>query len=567
MPNTKENISKIKAQRDRFVGFSFAAADLLLEIDENGNITFTTGAVKDLTGKGAGALLGTNWLDIFMPHDKKLVLNLMGKLGDGARISPIALRLKHGKTDEGSMVSFSACRLPGSDGLLYCTLSHLHSAAISEAMNKRRDVETGLIDKDSFNEAAEKMLEFSDDLQHDLSLTLMDLGNHEELSARLGQDKSAELMGEIGNFLRESAADNHTAGRLDDNKFGIMHDSSVSGDDIRKGIADISKEADPKGMGLKVAANDVPLANSGLTEKERNKALVYTINKYVTSETDEFDINNLNQGFKSMIDTTVERIAGIKETISTKKFDIVFQPIVDLKTNDTHHFEVLSRIEEGKSPQEWVEFTENIGMIEAFDLAVCQRVISYILTGEGAATNDSFGVNLSGQSIASTIFMQSLIKLLSHNKWMSQRLSFEVTESSEIDDLTAANNALQDLRKLGYKISLDDFGSGAASFQYLHAMEIDYVKIDGKYAKDILVSERDALMLKAMGSLCRDLNVGTVVERVETQEQADKMLELGMQYGQGWLFGKPEAIPKPTIPKKPKFSIVGKRRGSNDGWG
>src|SRR5690606_13414189 len=128
-------------------------------------------------------------------------------------------------------------------------------------------------------------------------LTLMELGNQEELTARLGQEKTSALMSDIGNFLRQSAADAHTAGRLGQDKFGVMHDEKISGDHLRNSVAEMSRKADPEGRGFNVAANNVAIAGDGLSEKERARALVYTINKYVATKSGEFSIDNLDTGF------------------------------------------------------------------------------------------------------------------------------------------------------------------------------------------------------------------------------------------------------------------------------
>jgi EAL domain-containing protein (putative c-di-GMP-specific phosphodiesterase class I) len=100
---------------------------------------------------------------------------------------------------------------------------------------------------------------------------------------------------------------------------------------------------------------------------------------------------------------------------------------------------------------------------------------------------------------------------------------------------------IQRLRERGFRVGLDDFGAGSASFQYLHALTIDFVKIDGAYVREVLNDHRSAMILKAMCSLCRDLGVYTVAEMVETREQVEKLRDLGVECGQGYFFGKPAA--------------------------
>ena len=100
------------------------------------------------------------------------------------------------------------------------------------------------------------------------------------------------------------------------------------------------------------------------------------------------------------------------------------------------------------------------------------------------------------------------------------------------------NNFIQELRRTGFPVCLDDFGAGAASFQYLQKLEVDGVKIDGSYVKTILTSPRDATMVKNITKMCHELDVYVVAEMIESKDQADYLLGMGVDKGQGWLFSK-----------------------------
>src|SRR3546814_16277744 len=90
---------------------------------------------------------------------------------------------------------------------------------------------------------------------------------------------------------------------------------------------------------------------------------------------------------------------------------------------------------------------------------------------------------------------------------------------------------------------LDDFGAGAASFQYLRALDVDYVKIDGTYTRRLLSSERDSLLLRKLCDLCADLKIETIAEMVELEDPVDKLRSLGVKMGQGYLLGRPAPQP------------------------
>ena len=122
---------------------------------------------------------------------------------------------------------------------------------------------------------------------------------------------------------------------------------------------------------------------------------------------------------------------------------------------------------------------------------------------------------------------------------MRPRVLFEITESTSIHDLTRANGVIQSFRDAGNSICLDDFGAGAASLPYLRAFHVDYIKIDGAYVRRMQDSDRDLQIMNAIIGMCRQVKTEIVAEMVETQKQAQGLLALGVEFGQGYYFGRP----------------------------
>jgi len=162
-------------------------------------------------------------------------------------------------------------------------------------------------------------------------------------------------------------------------------------------------------------------------------------------------------------------------------------------------------------------------------------------------------------------FIDSLQSLLMENPELREHIGLEITETSQIKDLVRADRILQMFRRNGIQISLDDMGAGAASFEYIRALTVDFVKIDGAYVRDVLKNQRDAAILKCMSRLCSDLKMGTIAEMVETKEQMLLLKQMGVDYGQGWLFSKP--VDKIVTPKmKMSVSMNARRKGYKTGW-
>ena len=213
--------------------------------------------------------------------------------------------------------------------------------------------------------------------------------------------------------------------------------------------------------------------------------------------------------------------------------------------------EILVRFEAGKSPYEMILFGEGIGLAPDFDLALISRVINYIVFNQ-KGTSTKFAANISGMSIQSETFFKTLMDMVTPHKGLGDRLKFELTESTEIKDLDKVNSYIKQMQSKGFQVCLDDFGAGSASFQYLHKLHVDYVKIDGAYSQSVMNSDRDAAMIKNLCNMCKDLKVRVVAEMMEKRVQAKLLEELGVGYGQGWLFGKPTE--KPDYKRIPKIA-------------
>jgi EAL domain-containing protein (putative c-di-GMP-specific phosphodiesterase class I) len=301
--------------------------------------------------------------------------------------------------------------------------------------------------------------------------------------------------------------------------------------------------------------------------------VLYTVRKF--SDTDgPVALGSLADGLKEVLANTVKRVQAFKQTLSNDRLNVALQPIVGLGDRRVHHFEALARPTDGQSPATMVGFAEEIGMTQDFDLLVCQKAIDILTEARGRGTDASVAINLSAVSLDSQVFVKTFRALVAQSDWAVGRLLIEVTESMRIKDLEATNTVLQVLRADGHKICLDDFGAGAASFPYIQALDVDYVKIDGAYVKRMETHPRDRAILKAMVGLCRDLGIGTVAEMVETEGQAKALVDLGVDYAQGYLFGRPSlefnfppaaaAIPFPSdTPARAPL----RRRGSVETWG
>lgn len=539
----------------RFVSFAFAAADLLIEVGVSGEISFAMGAAQTLTDRREDTLVGRNWLDLFDAADHNPVRAMVAGLGPQGRCGPLTVRMATPSGSPERHAALSACRLSGQDQWLSCVLTTLPGEGETE-----RPLTTSIDDFVNATQAASEA---------GAALTFLDAPGLVAL-ARSNPEMCQTLVQRISVLLKNSAAGHNAAARLSETRFGIAH----NGDDLslRKGLADITEESVRNGIDLGISAHHVDLDAETLGREELVQAVRFAVNRFASQGSNAKLPGSVSQTFEQMVSSALQRMSEFATVIREEKFDLSFQPIVELSNGSLHHFEVLARFADGSSPFEKVQFAEEIGVIEKFDIAVCTRAVSTMRSapnGPGVSPL-RLAVNLSGRSLDNSLFIRLLLAMLDENRDLAGNLSLEITESARLQDLVKAERVIQEIRRRGFAVYLDDFGAGAASIEYLQALTVNGVKIDGSYIKRIGTSRRDDVLLRGLVRLCGDLGIETVGEMVETTDQGDFLRNAGVTLAQGWLFGKPTPIPEWTSrmaanPAAPR--VRARRQGAVESWG
>jgi EAL domain-containing protein (putative c-di-GMP-specific phosphodiesterase class I) len=228
---------------------------------------------------------------------------------------------------------------------------------------------------------------------------------------------------------------------------------------------------------------------------------------------------------------------------------VAFHPILDVRSGAVHHYEALVRFDGNFdiSPYKRITFAEETGLINEFDIAMARKCVEWLRKHKGDKV--SLAVNISGMSVDNAQYTKELHELLDADTWLKHFLLFEITESARVADLKKANAFVQGLRGKGFHVCLDDFGAGAASFQYLSVLEVDVVKLDGSAVKNAQSAPKGRAFLKALTTLCKTMQVETIAEMVDSRETLEFVRDCGVEYVQGWLFGKPDADPWQFIKK------------------
>jgi diguanylate cyclase (GGDEF)-like protein len=243
--------------------------------------------------------------------------------------------------------------------------------------------------------------------------------------------------------------------------------------------------------------------------------------------------------------------ARIEQALDEDSFELHFQRIHPLLAAEPGlQAEVLLRMrgEAGELvlPGAFLPAAERFHLASRVDRWVLRHVIDWLRTHAQASSVRQLSVNLSGQSVGDRAFHRYAVEMLSAlEPSLLGRLCVEVTETVAVTNMADAALFIKQIRALGVRVALDDFGAGAASFGYLKNLPVDYLKIDGQFIKDLLDDPLDLAAVKCFVDVARVMGIKTVAEFVDREEILEELKRLGVDYAQGFLLHKPQALLAP----------------------
>ncbi|MCY6356453.1 GGDEF domain-containing protein [Clostridium sp. ZS2-4] len=237
-----------------------------------------------------------------------------------------------------------------------------------------------------------------------------------------------------------------------------------------------------------------------------------------------------------------EKLNFLVDVINENKLVPFFQPIIDLDTMQINKYETLMRIDnKGKylSPYPYILLAEYHNMISNIDIIVAEKALKY----KSLVDRDDkleLSINLSGKELENKQHIINIIEIVDKYHILHKNIIFEITETQNIQNLNEVSQLVKEIKNLGFKFSIDDFGTGFSSMQYLKLLPVEYIKIDGSFIKDILDKEENEHLVKAMVNMARAYKIKVVAEFVENEAIMNKIKELGIEYGQGYFIGMPD---------------------------
>ena len=255
-----------------------------------------------------------------------------------------------------------------------------------------------------------------------------------------------------------------------------------------------------------------------------------------------------NQSFIRRYDD-MHLVSEIQQTLDSDGFELMSQPIVALGDGAKQtRFEILLRMKDSKgnkvSSDAFFGAAERYQLMQQIDRWVVSTTMSKL--GEHRdfleSSDASFAINLSGQSLGDDDILRFIEDEMESSGVPAASLCFEVTESAAVSNRRKAQAFINALRKHGCRFSLDDFGAGLSSFAYLKNFQVDTLKIDGGFIRDITDNRISESMVAAITQVAKVMELETVAEYVESKKIKTLITKLGVDYAQGHAIGKPVSL-------------------------
>lgn len=233
-------------------------------------------------------------------------------------------------------------------------------------------------------------------------------------------------------------------------------------------------------------------------------------------------------------------VTQVRRALDKEEFEPCFQPVVELHAGRLAGFEVLARWHHPQNglilPANFISLTEKHGLIGELMRQILRKAF---LSASVLPAPLALSVNISPTQLHDLSLGSQIRHAAEDAGFPLDRLIIEITESALAEDLEQATRFARELKEMGCKLALDDFGTGYSSLRQLQSLPFDELKVDGSFIQSMTTTRDSRKIVAAIVGLGNSLGLITVAECVETEEQADILVCLGCEMGQGWLYGRP----------------------------
>lgn len=412
------------------------------------------------------------------------------------------------------------------------------------------DALTGLYNRRRFQEELDHQIAYAQRFNQSGTLLFLDLDQFKYINDTLGHQAGDECLLAVTRSLTNTLRNIDIMGRLGGDEFGIIlpHTELADAETVAGHLLERLEQKSPfqseLNTHISASIGITTFPEHGTTPSEllaKADAAMYAAKRQGRSQ---FHTYRHNDDTLLQMHAKVHWEDKIHRALADDRFILHYQPIFNLKTNEVIHYEALLRLEDQDGslifPHAFLDTAEHFGLIREIDKWVLRHAVQMQANSIRNGSPISIAINLSGRNFGHSDILHHLQAALDEFGADPQALIFEVTETAAVENFGRARSFIDSLRSLGCRFALDDFGVGYSSFHYLRNLPVDMIKIDGSFVRNLHLNQFDRIIIKAISDVADGLAILTIAEFVENEEIRNLLLDLGIEYGQGYQLAMPE---------------------------
>ena len=470
----------------------------------------------------------------------------------GMKVADMPLEEVAQKLKSGELVVLSDAVLPAVENGLDSLVQKIYDQL---ALESAHDQLTGMKTRKEFERCMAQSVARSKQYGRSYVLIYLDITQFKVINNTCGYEAGDNLLREIGNRFRSVLSKDAVAGRIGGNEFGVVApvDSDQQGYQI---ASELKAAVEEKRFVTGGQSFVIETVTSMLTFDKNNDQVLELLRSVesavaIAKKSGHKEIQIVHPG-----DTRIEErdevmawVARINRALDMNTLKLRCQKIAPIEEDGSAlpHYEVLLTVVDDKGehlpPSDFIRAAEEYSRMAAVDRWVIDTVLRWMTQNrEKLATIGGFSINLSGHSMNDDSFLDFMFENLVRYGVPRDKLIFEVTETTAVANLEDAADFINEMRGIGCRFSLDDFGAGQSSYAYLKRLPVDFIKIDGAFVKNIASDDVDYALVKSITEMGHFLNKKIIAEYVSDQEIMEVVKDIGVDYVQGFYLGRPRFI-------------------------
>jgi diguanylate cyclase (GGDEF)-like protein/PAS domain S-box-containing protein len=536
--------------------FEAQTSDWLWEVDGQGLIIDPNPRFTDAAGLSAGQLTGLPLARLF--DDTPERRQLEKHLAEGKPFRDLTLQMSHDGHTRWWMLSARPIRagIRASDAAMRGVASDVTSQKRAEARVNRMahyDSLTNLANRRLFNEKLAHALMQRRNGEQSVAVLYLDLDRFKSVNDTLGHPTGDKLLCEVARRIEAAVRKSDVVARLGGDEFALL----ISGAHLAKAAENTATRI-IEALRVPCMLDGVQVTTStsvGIAVAEVGDCDAATLMKqadlalYRAKAQGRNGFAHFEQGMDEAARKRMDLEGDLRQALSRGDFALHYQPVVSLASGETVGYEALLRWNHPTRglimPGEFVPLAEETGLIVPLGEWAIRHAVESLAQGP---EHLRLAVNLSAMQMRNANLVSTVMNALATHDVAPHRLELEVTEGGFAQDAACAA-AMARLREIGLRITLDDFGTGSSSLNFLRSFPFDRVKIDRCLINDLARHQSDRQIVATVIALVRSLGMRVAAEGVETQDQRDALFADGCEEAQGYLFSAPlQALPGSVPP-------------------